>query len=77
MPEAVRNSPSKCPTKPTMTRAKSMSGNTLRRNHLLDGFSWFGRNLEVLSYPGVARVTSSKKGVSPSTYLARRWPVTL
>jgi len=58
-----------------MTRPKSLPGNTLRRNHLLGSFSWSGRTFQVLSYPQVARVTSSKKGVSPSTYREPYFPL--
>ena len=60
-----------------MKSPKSMPRNTLRRNHLLDGFCWSGQNLQVLSYLGLAEVTSSKKGVSPGTYRGRTWPVTM
>ena len=60
-----------------MKRPKPMPGNASRRKHSLDGFSWSGQNLHGLSYRGLARVTSSKKGVFLGTWRARRRPVTL
>jgi len=54
-----------------------MPRNALRRHHLLDGFCWFGLNFQLLWYAGLAQATSSKKGVFPSTWRARRGPMTV
>ena len=60
-----------------MKGPKSVPRNALRRKHLLDGFCWSAQSLQVLSLVVLSQAPSSKKGVFPSTWRARRWPVTL